>query len=93
MRAIGHIDHPDLKITVFKSDERISVKFENEGSEQTFKLGTDERVNTLEAVRQWVDSTLLQDIMTQFQAMHRCRLAAFLRAFPAEADMGFEEII
>ena len=43
MRIIGQIEHPDLKITVFKSDNRISVKFENEGYEQIFKLGADER--------------------------------------------------
>ncbi len=93
MRIIGQIDHPDLKITVFKSDNRISVKFENEVYEQTYKLGADERTNTVEKVRQWVDAGFLADVLQQMQAMHQNRLAAFTRAFPAPADSPFEEII
>lgn len=93
MRIIGQIEHPDLKITVFKSDNRISVKFENEGYEQTYKLGTDERSSSLEAVRQWVDAGFIAEVLHQMQAMHRSRLAAFVRAFPAPVDSPFEEII
>ena len=93
MRIIGHIEHPDIKITVFKSDNRVSIKFENEGYEQTYKLGTDERSSTVEGVRQWVDAGFVADVLKQLQAMHHSRLGAYRRAFPPEADMAFEEII
>lgn len=93
MRIIGQIEHPDLKITVFKSDNRISVKFENEGYEQVFKLGTDERLNEVESIRNWADQTFLDEILTRMQQMHRSRLSALVRAFPTESTSEFEEII
>ena len=93
MRIIGQIDHPTLKITVFKMNERVSVKFENEGYEQTFKLGQDDRLAQLEGVAHWVDATLLEQVQLVFQQLHRNRLEALDRAFPPVQAMVFEEII
>jgi hypothetical protein len=93
MRIIGDIPHPNLKISVFKSDQRISVKFENALYEQTFKLGTDERLATVEAVAQWADAALLAEVQAGFEQMHRARMAAMSRAFPLAAAEVFEEII
>lgn len=93
MRIIGDIPHPTLKITVFKMDNRISVKFENAGYEQTFKLGTDDRFATFEAVQQWVDQALLDEVLVRMGDMHRCRLAADKRAFPDVSESEFEDIL
>lgn len=93
MRIIGEIEHPSLKITVFKMNERLSVKFENEGYEQTFKLGQDDRLASLEGVRLWVDPALLEQVQNTFQHMHRNRLSALDRAFPPAQGIVFEEII
>lgn len=93
MRIIGHIEHPQLKITVFKMDNRISVKFENALYEQTFKLGQDERLNSLEAVQKWVDAALIEHIQSNFQQMHQARMAAHARAFTSDNQPVFEEII
>jgi len=93
MRIIGQIEHPDLKITVFKSDNRISVKFENEGYEQIFKLGADERLNSVESIQKWADPIFLDEVLTRMQQMHRSRLSAMVRAFPPETTSEFEEII
>ena len=93
MRIIGEIEHPTLKITVFKMGERVSVKFENEGYEQTFKLGQDEHLASLSGVQQWVDATLLEEVQVTFQQMHRARLAARTRAFPPAEAVVFEDII
>jgi hypothetical protein len=93
MRIIGHIEHPNLKITVFRMDHRTSVKFENAMYEQTFKLGHDERLATLEAVRQFVDASFIEQVLGHFQQMHQTRMAAHGRAFPVETGVAFEEII
>ncbi|MBK9337157.1 MAG: hypothetical protein IPM98_11515 [Lewinellaceae bacterium] len=93
MRVIGTISHPVLKITVFRMDSRLSVKFENAGYEQTFKLGDHERLNSLEAVEAWVDEALLRDVLAGLGAMHRSRLAADARALPAVSESEFEEIL
>lgn len=93
MRIIGTIPHPNLKITVFRSDNRVSVKFENEGYEETFKFGLDERLGSMEAVQQWADAALLEGVLARMQQMHQQHLAALARAFPAESPLEFEVII
>jgi hypothetical protein len=93
MRIIGTIEHPQLKISVFRMDNRTSVKFENALYEQTFKLGDDERFATVDGVAQWADTALLQLVQENFQRMHRARLEALARNFPAPEAGIFEEII
>lgn len=93
MRIIGHIEHPDIKITVFKMDNRVSVKFENTLYEQTFKLGMDERTASMEAIQKLVDARFTDQVSDIFRQMHQARIAGFKRAFPIGDDAGFEEII
>lgn len=93
MRIIGQIEHPSLKISVFKMENRLSVKFENEAYEQTFKLGADEQLNNLESIKTWVDQQLLEDVLQRMEQMHQSSLAARSRAFPASFTGEFEAII
>ncbi len=93
MRIIGTIPHPLLKISVFKMDGRISVKFENAGFEQTFKLGEDDRYSNLEAVQCWVDTPLIESVLERMADMHRSRLAADSRLFFHATEQEFEEIL
>ena len=93
MRIIGNIEHPILKISVFKSDNRISVKFENALYEQTFKLGEDERFNNLDSVQKLIDTEMMEDVMAGFQQMHATRMAMMRRTFPVTEQEVFEVII
>ena len=93
MRIIGEIPHPSLKISIFKTGERISVKFENERYEQTYKLGADERLPTPEAIAQWADASFLQQVQQVFQHMHQAHMSALNRISPAGSEHRFEEII
>ena len=93
MRIIGTIDHPVLKITIFKMDNRISVKFENDSYEQTYKLGMDERFSDPEAIKRWVSPDFLEAIQQIMAQMHKSRLEATSRAFPADTAAEFETII
>ena len=93
MRIIGYIEHPSLKISVFKNDGRTSVKFETAHYEQTFKLGDDERLSTLEAIQKIVDGPMIERILIGFRQMHHTRLEAMGRTFPAPVEHLFEEII
>ena len=92
MRIIGTIEHPELKISVFKNDGRISVKFENPLYEQTYKLGQDERFATVEDVQKLVDESFAQAVLAQFQAMHQTRALALARFEPPQEEF-FEEIL
>jgi hypothetical protein len=92
MRIIGNIEHPHLKITVFKMENRMSVKFENNLYEQTYKLSIDERFTDLQSVKNWIDATFIAEVLQQFQAMHQNRMQSIARVFPVENEF-FEEII
>ena len=93
MRIIGHIEHPHLKITIFKMDNRVSVKFESGLYEQTYKLGDDERFQTPESIQKLMDMAFVESVLTQMQQMHQNRLSALSRHFPAAENETFEEII
>lgn len=93
MRIIGTIDHPSLKISIFKNDNRLSVKFENAHYEQTFKFGADERFSTVETIQKLVDSAFVSAVLTNFQQMHQTRINAMARLFPVHGEELFEEII
>ena len=93
MRIIGNIEHPSLKISVFKNEGRTSVKFETALYEQTYKMGDDERFATLEGIQSWVDAALLERVMEGFRQMHSARLEANARQFPVRSEEIFEVII
>lgn len=93
MRIIGHIEHPQFKISIFKMDNRVSVKFENALYEQTFKLGADERFASVEAIEKLVDAAFLERVSANFQLMHQAKMAAIGRSFSVESGVVFEEII
>lgn len=93
MRIIGEIQHPGLKITIFKMGDRTSVKLENERYEQTYKLGTDERLSSAETIQQWADPAFVEQVQQIFQQMHRAQIGATSRLFPITSENRFEEII
>jgi hypothetical protein len=93
MRIIGNIEHPSLKISVFKNDGRTSVKFETSLYEQTYKLGDDERFSTVEGVQNLIDTPMIEKILLGFQLMHNARLESMGRNYPTRTGEVFEEII
>lgn len=93
MRIIDQIEHPVLKITVFKMDNRVSVKFENSLYEQTFKLGEDERFLQADALRRMIDAQFIGQVQECFQLMHQNRLAAMAQHFPLPDQAAFEHIL
>lgn len=76
MRIIGYIEHPGFKITVFKMDDRISVKFENGVNEQTYKFRSGEGIDGLSDVQAWATPELLEQIESIFQTMEQTKREA-----------------
>lgn len=93
MRIIGYIEHPNLKITVFKMDNKLSVKFENPLYEQVYKFRDSEQLDSLEDVKGLVDPAFIGQVLDQLTTMHQSRQAALERFSPAEEEDSFEEII
>jgi hypothetical protein len=94
MRIIGQIDHPVLKITAFKMDNKVSVKFESGLYEQIFKFRSGEGIDTVEDVRRLVDGPFLEKVLLHLQQMHQHKMEAMCRLHGAgEPSDEFEEII
>ena len=93
MRIIGYLEHPVLKITVFKMDDRVSVKFESGLYEQTYKFRSGEGVESLEDVKNLVDEPFLQGVLQQLKEMHETRIQGLARLQPGSGTEIFEEII
>ena len=93
MRIIGEIEHPELKITVFKNGNRFSVKFEDGSVEQTYKFDDGQNIEHLGDVKRQIDAVFLQKIENGITAMQIARLETLQRnSLGTEAD-EFEEII
>lgn len=94
MRIIGYLEIPGVKTTVFKMDNRVSVKFETGLYEQTFKFRTGEGMDSLEEVQKWVVPELVEQILQGFRHMHELRVKRLSELqSSSEGAPPFEEII
>ena len=92
MRILGQLDQKGTKITVFKNEGRISLKFERNGLEQTFKFRDDEHLRNLEQAGNLVDEGFFNAVTEQFAHMEKARYFAWQRFLP-EQEGEFEVII
>lgn len=93
MRIIGYIDHPSLKVTVFKMDTRLSIKFEDDLYEQTYKYRMQDGLSSLSDITELVDEDFQAAVLAQFAAMKKASEAAQQRHLPTEEEDEFPVII
>jgi hypothetical protein len=91
MRIIGEISHPRMKISVFKNDNRISIKFENAQYEQIFKMR--ESISNVEEAQRFADETFVNAVEKHFEGMNQNKVLAMQRFLPKTEEEEFEEII
>ena len=93
MRIVGYIEHPIMKITLFRMGENYSLKCETGQYEQIFKFRTGESFNHPDAIRKLVDEGFLDAVMEGMQHMRRLKAEAIERNQPAGEPEEFDEII
>lgn len=93
MRIVGYIEHPNMKITVFKMENKLSVKFESGLFEQTYKFRDGEAVESLLDVQRIVDAAFLKDVEQVLNKMQQIKDQARARMHLNENLDEFEEII
>lgn len=86
MRVAGEIDHPFMKITIFKMDNKLSVKFETGLFEQIFKFRTGENLESPEDIKKMVDQEFINQVENQFILMNKSKFDALNRYAPVEED-------
>ncbi len=92
MRIEGYIEHPVMKITIFKMDEKFSVKFETELYSQTYKIRTGNGLDSLEDIRRLVNTDFQEEVLKKLGGMHGLMVDANKR-FTSGLENEFEEII
>ncbi len=70
MRLLGNINHPKLLISVFKSGEKIIVKFEAGPMEQTYKFLETERIHDLSSVEKLITEEFYAEVFAIFDKMY-----------------------
>lgn len=93
MRIIGYIEHSRLKITVFKMNNRLSVKFESGLYEQTYKFRESEDLKNIEQMKQLVDSQLITEVERGLAQMHQHKNKALARYLPPIEEDEFDTLI
>ena len=93
MRIIGHIEHPQLKVTLFKMDNKFSVKLESGVYEQTYKFRQSKDLETTEDLKKLIDPEFIESVLLEINRMHQIRTKAFNRYLPATEADEFETII
>ena len=93
MRIIGNIDHPVLKITIFKMDNKLSVKFETGLYEQTYKFRMGDLIKSAEDIRTIVDQKFLEEVLDNFNRMTRSKNTSIDRNLAKLDEEEFDDII
>lgn len=93
MRIIGHIEHPVLKITVFKMDNKLSVKFEDGLFEQTYKFRESNELTTLKDMQKLVDEPFISATLEELKNMSQIKNEAISRFISETQEDDFEDII
>lgn len=75
MRIIGEFDKGPVKVTVFKMNERISVKFEYHLMEQTYKFRDGSGIESIQDVTRFCSDSLMKNITDIFRNMEQTKLA------------------
>jgi hypothetical protein len=92
MRVVGYIEHPNMKISIFKMDNKFSVKFEGGLCEQIFKFREDTQLDKVEDVKKMITSAFVESVEKRLVEMQDDRFAISQTLFLSGAD-EFEEII
>ncbi|MEO6189510.1 MAG: hypothetical protein ABIO44_03170 [Saprospiraceae bacterium] len=70
MRLLGNIPHPQLLISVFRSNTKIILKFEIGPFEQVYKFLETELIYDAASISKLIDETMLSKVFEIFDEMN-----------------------
>lgn len=91
MRIIGTVEHPVYKITIFEMNSKVSVKFEDQTLEQTYKFRDGTGINSPEDIANLLSISFMKKIDGIFSKMKETYFAG-LDAMSEDEDLSFEII-
>ena len=76
MRIIKHIPHRYLKITVFKHQQKLSIKFQHQVYEILLTYREGEIIDESSFIASLPDSTFVKEMEQRMHEIHQTRMAA-----------------
>lgn len=92
MRILGELPKKGLKVSVFKTDSRLLVKFEDLFLEQTYKFRETENLANLNDVNALLTDEFMEQVYTIFGQMRQAHAKGLLNRIDLEEE-DFPEII
>lgn len=93
MRIIGYIQDEEMKITLLEMNNRISIKFERDLMEQTYKLLLAPEPEILKNLKTKTVPEIRPSVMEYFNRMHATRKQLHTTAPSETSDPKFPEIV
>ncbi len=93
MRIIGEIPHELLKITVFRMNDKTSIKFEHDLVEHIIKFRDGSGIETLEDAEKLIDEKLISDVINHIGITSSNRGRRLQEIFEESEETNFPEIV
>ncbi len=93
MRIVGEIEHPRLKISIFKNDGKFSVKLESGLLEQTYKFRDDDRLATVADVKKLLDTVFIEKVEDILRGMYAAKMETMQRNLAQPNEDEFDLIV
>jgi hypothetical protein len=78
MRIIGELDYKEMKITVFKMNDKVSIKLEMHLMEQTYKFRDGSRIESMEDAMLFLNETFLDSTIQTFETMYKHKVNSLM---------------
>ncbi len=86
MRILGEITDTAYKITVFKTDSRLLLKFEDAFLEQTYKFRESEELQNMTDIRRLLTADFMQAVQQTFALMYHTHYTALTEHLQVDAE-------
>ncbi|MBK8053819.1 MAG: hypothetical protein IPK35_11265 [Saprospiraceae bacterium] len=93
MRIIDEFNADEIKVTVFKMNEKISIKFEKNLLEQVYKFRDGSGISNPDMARKFCTTDTIRSIRIIFDQMAENRLATLKQLFEVNTEETFDRII
>ena len=93
MKIIDEFNADDIKVTVFKMNDKISIKFEYNLLEQIYKFRDGSGISSPDMVKKFCTEDTIKEIKVIFNQMSLLRSKSLIKLFEINKENHFDTII
>ncbi len=93
MRIVKELEKNGFKISIFKMDNKYSVKLEKNLIEQIYKFRVDEKLENVDDIEKLLDVSFMLKAESIFISIQENKLSTLERNYPTHESESFDKII